>query len=552
MVELPLLPRQDLVGQRVALRLLDDRLPAVGPQRARRDHLVVLHALPRRSRRVVERVREAHAFERPLRDAVEELRRVEPERREDRRRDVDDVRVLAAHLAARRDALRPVHDQRVAHAALVQVALPAPQRRVARPRPAPRIVGERAHAAPVVEARQVLLDRRLDAVGELVLVERAVLAALRRRAVVGGQQDQRVVELAAAREEVDHPPDVVVGLLEEGRVDLHLPRVQAPRVRRKRVPRLDPRRPRRELRAGRHDGERELPREHLLAPAVPAQVELPAVALDPLRLDVVRRVPGAQAVVHEERLVGRDGAQVGQVLHRAVGEVGVEVVALLRPPRRLDVVVVVHQRGHPLVGLAGDETVVALEPARQRPARLRRAGRVLGGERQVPLADAQRGVALRAQHLGQEPVLARHHAVVAGKARGHLLDDADTVGVMVAPGEQARARRRADRRRVEVAVAQAARRQPVERRRADVGAVAAQLREADVVQQEHEHVGRARLRARGLRPRRLRFARRAADGAGERRAFRVGLQFLHGASCVGRGGSRRAASGTTRAGPISS
>ena len=273
---------------------------------------------------------------------------------------------------------------------------------------------------------------------------------------------ERVVELAQSGEEVDHAPDVVVGLLEERGVHLHLPRVEPPRVRGQRVPRLDPLRPRRELRARRHDAHRELPREHLLAPAVPAMVELAAIALDPLRLDVMRRVPGAQAVVHEERLVRRDRAQVGQVLDRAVGEVRVEVVALLRPPRRVDVVVVVHQCGHPLVRLAADESVEPLEPARQRPARLRRAGRVLAGEREVPLADAQRRVALRQQHLGQEAVLPRHHAVVAGEARRHFLDDADAVGVVVAPREQARARRRADRRRVEVAIAQPARGEPIE------------------------------------------------------------------------------------------
>jgi hypothetical protein len=37
--------------------------------------------------------------------------------------------------------------------------------------------------------------------------------------------------LAEAREEIDYAPDVMVGLLEERGVHLHLPRIEAPRVR---------------------------------------------------------------------------------------------------------------------------------------------------------------------------------------------------------------------------------------------------------------------------------------------------------------------------------
>ena len=56
----------------------------------------------------------------------------------------------------------------------------------------------------------------------------------------------------------------------------------------------------------------------------------PGVALDPLGLDLVRRVAGAGGEPEEERLVGRVGVGVLDEVDGAVGEVGVEVVA--RPP----------------------------------------------------------------------------------------------------------------------------------------------------------------------------------------------------------------------------
>ena len=45
---------------------------------------------------------------------------------------------------------------------------------------------------------------------------------------------------------------------------------------------------------------------NLLAPALPANVELTTIARDPFGLDMMGRMPGAQAVVHEEGLLRRD------------------------------------------------------------------------------------------------------------------------------------------------------------------------------------------------------------------------------------------------------
>ena len=74
--------------------------------------------------------------------------------------------------------------------------------------------------------------------------------------------------------------------------------------------------------------------------------------------------------------------------------------------------------------------------------------------------------------------------------------DASPMRVVVAPGQDAAARRRAQRRGVHVGVAQAVGGQAVEDGRLHQPAEARQLPVADVVQHEEEHVGRA-LRGRG-------------------------------------------------------
>ena len=67
----------------------------------------------------VERVAHRHARKRGLLVPVDDLRHLDAAAFEDRRDDVGDVVVLAAHLAPRLDALRPVDHERVADAALV-------------------------------------------------------------------------------------------------------------------------------------------------------------------------------------------------------------------------------------------------------------------------------------------------------------------------------------------------------------------------------------------------------------------------------------------------
>ncbi len=261
----------------------------------------------------------------------------------------------------RLDPGRPRDDARVARAAVELVALPHLERRVERHRPAVRVVVVRPRAAELVDQRQVRLDRVGDAVRELHLVDRAVRAALARRAVVGDEDHDRVLPPAELLEEAEQPSDLVVGVGEEARVHLGHPaeellllvgeRVPRPRhVERRerlavgprpllRADRVD----RRQLRLLRDEPELLLPGERLLAQRLVAHVEAALVPVDPLLRDVVRGVAGAGRVVEEERLLGRDRLRVLDELDRLVGQVDGEVVALLRRGRLIDEVVVVEQ-----------------------------------------------------------------------------------------------------------------------------------------------------------------------------------------------------------------
>ena len=75
-------------------------------------------------------------------------------------------------------------------------------------------------------------------------------AALGRRAVVGDDHDQRVLELADVLERVEDPAEVVVGVRDEAGEDLHHPRVQPALVGGQRRPFRDVGVARRELRVG--------------------------------------------------------------------------------------------------------------------------------------------------------------------------------------------------------------------------------------------------------------------------------------------------------------
>jgi hypothetical protein len=298
---------------------------------------------------------------------------------------------------------------------------------------------------------------------------------------------------------------ICVGVRQEAGERLHVAREHQPFVVVQRVPRRHPIRTRRQLGVRREEAARLLAGERLVAPRVPAAVEPPPVPLDERGRRLVGGVAGARREVQEPWLVDVDVAQVLDELDGPVGQILGEVVAVVEARRRVDVVVVGDERGRELVGLATEEAVEALEAATDRPAVAPSTEVLLVLRREVPLADRVRRVPVRRQHRREEPARARDAGVVAREAARQFDDATHAARVVVATGQHARASRRAQRGGVEVGVPQAVRGEAVERRRLDVRTEAAQLGEADVVEQHEQHVGRTRRRPGLVGPPRLRL-----------------------------------------------
>ena len=388
--------------------------------------------------------------------------RLDAQQVQNRGHHVDDVRVLGADLAPGRDPARPGDDERIAGAATVGLPLPPAERRVPGPGPAPRVVVEVLGAADLVDQLEAFLQRLLGVVEELRLVGGPGGPALGTGAVVGDDHDQGVVQLAELAQELDQPPDLVIGVGQETGEDLHHPAVEAAGGRGQRRPVGHVGIVTRQFGVGGSDAEFLLPGEHLLPVGVPAFVEYARVAVRPFLRHVVRRVRGAEAQMQVERLGGVDLLDVGDELDRLVDQVLAEVVTLLGRARRLHLVVVVHQVRIPLAGVTAEEAVETLEAAPQRPPVERACARLLVARRQVVLPDHEGAVAVLEEHLGQEAVLERHDAVVPGIAARQLRDGGHRVAVMVAAGDDARTAGRAQRGRVHVVVAQAVRGERVE------------------------------------------------------------------------------------------
>ena len=250
--------------------------------------------------------------------------------------------------------------------------------------------------------------------------------------------------------------------------------------------------------------------EDLLAQRVPALVEATLVLVRPLGRHVVRGVRRARCEVHEERLVGHERLLLARPLDRLVGHVLGEVVALLRRLLRL------HRRRAlvdgrvVLVRLTADEAVEVLEAAAAGRPRVERAHRARLPDRHlVALAELRRRVAVQQQRLRQRRAGVGANRVVPGRRGRELGDDAHPHRVVVAAGQQRSPRRGAQRRRVEAVVLQTLPGQPLGRRRRARPTERARRGEADVVEQDDEHVRRAGRRPQRLdrRERRLRILR---------------------------------------------
>ena len=167
----------------------------------------------------------------------------------------------------------------------------------------------------------------------------------------------------------------------------------------------------------------------------------------------MRRVGAARDVIDKERLVGRDLLELLHVLDGLVGHGRREIPAgiALEGIDRGRVAIEVRL---PLAGVAADEAVEILEAHSDRPLVERPGlGRLIGG-RVVVLAEPRGRVSVLLQNGADGAVRFQNDRVVARIARGDFAHDPEAGDVVIAARDQGRPRRRAQRGRVEVRVAQ--------------------------------------------------------------------------------------------------
>ena len=171
------------------------------------------------------------------------------------------------------------------------------------------------------------------------------------------------------------------------------------------------------------------------------------------------------------------------------------MIALFRCLGRLDLVIVVNQVGIILMRVAAEEAVVAIEAASQRPAVIGAGCADLLGGSQMPFPDAVGVIAMLKQDLGEEAILERDRAVAAWIARRAFRDAGHRIRMMIASGDDARARRRTERRRVHVGVTAGRSWPAINIGRVDRRAVTAELSKTGVVDHDEEYIRRAFFRA---------------------------------------------------------
>ena len=145
------------------------------------------------------------------------------------------------HLAARRDARRPVDDQRIGDAALVRLALPPAERRVAGDRPAPRVVVVQPRAADVVDAVERFSNRPRQRVPCPAVVAASRSGPPSDDAPLSDSTITSVLSsspISSSRSM--HPTDLRVGVRQEAGERLHVPRVDTSLVVVEVVPRRAP------------------------------------------------------------------------------------------------------------------------------------------------------------------------------------------------------------------------------------------------------------------------------------------------------------------------
>jgi len=191
------------------------------------------------------------------------------------------------------------------------------------------------------------------------------------------------------------------------------------------------------------------------------------------------------------------------------------MITLLGGLFRLGLGIVANQFRIVLMGVAAQKAIVTLEPAAEGPPVVGagRRHRLLRG--QVPLAEAVGVVPLLEKDLRKEAVLERDVAVRSRIPRGAVREARQVVGMVIPARDDAGAGRRTERRRVHAAIEQTIGGQGIDVRGFDGAAVASQMAEAGVIENDEEDVRRSLLRPVGFGPGRLRDLGRASDHARE-------------------------------------
>src|SRR5262249_18280564 len=130
-----------------------------------------------------------------------------------------------------------------------------------------------------------------------------------------------------------------------------------------------------------------------------AVVELPPVLVDVFLRRVVGSMVGARVEPQEPGPRGVRGLLVAQHADGVIDEILGEVIALLRPLRRLGEVISLNQVRVPPVRLAAEEAVEAVEPLLKRPLLARRPGGDVLLRHVMVFADPERAPAAVLENL---------------------------------------------------------------------------------------------------------------------------------------------------------
>ncbi len=387
--------------------------------------------------------------------------------------DVDEMRGLVLQLAIsiRRNARRPMRDEGRADAAFVrEVFIPAEGCVVQR---------GPGHAEEDIAVRAA----------EHLALRDATRAALGIAAVVAHEKDERVLIQAAFLQPGDHAADALIHAFEHGRVDSHEVIVAVLVLLAERIPRGHIRRTRAERPFRIDDAEFDLLFISGLAQLVPADLVFAAILGDDVLRGLQREMRRTMGEVLEEGLSARFGIieEFQRPVREHEGGIPLAFTDLRRVRRDLAPIKV-----NPLAGvfasLLREIQLAKLRRRRALETAFPRRRAVLLPE--MPFPDDGRVIARRAEHLRH-----RHAAVIELCVRAFRLRQLQTIeiahpGLMrIQTGHQRGPRGAAPRRVVKLREAHTARCQRIEIRCRDLAAVAAEIAESHVIDEDNEDVG---------------------------------------------------------------